>query len=277
MNDASPINLSEVKSFDYIAEANVTASNNFHGDKVPLYWFQGALFNAIKAIEQLDAIKKTLFYGRELTGLPEQHAITTGCQHLPGMVDPEDLKRGELLLHSIVGTVTEAGEQLEMLSNVLFNGAKFDDVNFIEEIGDGFWYAAIGLKQVNATFGDVQHRNIAKLRHRFPQKFTEYDANNRDLFGERKILEMQGEQAVDPLAEVAKAKGKQFARIDNWEHDPHNECLWGNVSRHPNQAYLERNGNVSAHVHTSKLVELNVKESFAETKNTVYRLGKQAA
>ncbi|URA06964.1 hypothetical protein Pfeifenkraut_BL30067 [Xanthomonas phage Pfeifenkraut] len=101
MNDATPVNLGEEKSFDYIAEANVTASNNYHGDLVPLYWFQGALFNAIKAIEELDRIKKTLFYGRELTGLPEHQPITTGCQHLPGMVDPEDLKRGELLLHSL--------------------------------------------------------------------------------------------------------------------------------------------------------------------------------
>lgn len=276
MNDATPINVSEARSFDYIAEANVTASNNFHGDKVPLYWLQGVLNNAINAIEQLDAIKKTLFYGRELA-LPEQHNISVGCQGLPALIDPDDVKRGELLLHSIVGTATEAGELLEMLSGVLFSGAKFDDVNFIEETGDCFWYAAIGMNAVRATFGDVQHRNIAKLRHRFPQKFTEYDANNRDLFGERKILEMQAEQSVDPLAEVAKAKGKQFARIDNWEYDPHNECLWGNVSRHPNQAYLEREGNVSAYVHTSKLVELNVKESFAETKNTFYRLGKQVA
>lgn len=189
MNDAIPNNLGEAKSFDYIAEANVTASNNFHGDMVPLYWLQGALTNAINAIEQLDRIKKTLFYGRELTGLPQCHEVTTACQHLPALIDADNPARGELLLHSIVGTATEAGEQLEMLANVLFNGAKFDDVNFIEETGDVFWYAAIGLKQVNANFGDVQHRNIAKLRHRFPNKFTEYDANNRDLFGERAILE----------------------------------------------------------------------------------------
>lgn len=260
MNDASPINLGEAKSFDYIAEANVTASNNFHGDKVPLYWFQGALFNAIKAIEQLDAIKKTLFYGRDLAGLPEHHAITTGCQHLPGMVDPEDLKRGELLLHSIVGTVTEAGEQLEMLSNVLFNGAKFDDVNFIEEIGDGFWYAAIGLKQVNATFGDVQHRNIAKLRHRFPQKFTEYDANNRDLFGERKILEMQsGEQVA--------ASTKPECGIENWAQ--FGNVLIGDLRGHPVHGDTEGS-------RTSAIVRMDEANGICETKNTIYRLGRKA-
>lgn len=260
------------KPFDYIAEANVTASNNFHGDKVPLYWLQGALTNAIQAIEQLDRIKKSLFYGRELDGLPEQHQVTTGCQHLPAIVDPNDAKRGELLLHSIVGTATESGELLALLRDVLFNGVPFDDVNFIEETGDVFWYSAIGLKQVDAGFTEVQKRNIAKLRHRFPNKFTEYDANNRDLFGERKILEMQAEQP-DLLAEAAKRLGKQYARLDNWRYDPVDDVLWGNVSGHPNQAYLERNGNTSAYVHTSKLVTLNEAEGFAETKNTFYRLG----
>lgn len=250
MNDAAAINTTEAKTFDYIEEANVTASNNFHGDLVPLYWFQGALFNAIKAIEQLDAIKKTLFYGRELTGLPEHHPVTTGCQHLPGMVDPEDLKRGELLLHSIVGTVTEAGEQLEMLSNVLFNGATFDDVNFIEEVGDGFWYAAIGLKQVGANFGDVQHRNIAKLRHRFPQKFTEYDANNRDLFGERRILEMQSK----PTADIA-----DWAQVGN--------VLVGHISNHPGG---EGDGRTSA------IIRMDEANGICETQNTIYRLGRKA-
>ena len=253
MNDATAKEVGEVKSFDYIAEANVTASNNFHGDKVPLYWFQGALLNAIKAIQELDRIKKTLFYGRELAGLPEQHTVTTGCQHLPGMVDPEDLKRGELLLHSIVGTATEAGEQLEMLSNVLFNGAKFDDVNFIEEVGDGFWYAAIGLKQVNATFGDVQHRNIAKLRHRFPQKFTEHDANNRDLFGERKILEMQ----TKPTVQL-----KNWIQVGN--------VLIGDVVGHPRLGDAEG-------CRTSTIVHMDETNSICETKNTIYRLGKKAA
>lgn len=260
MNDGIPVNLGEVKSFDYIAEANVTASNNYHGDKVPLYWLQGALTNAVNAIKQLDAIKKTLFYGRDLVGLPEQHMVTTGCQHLPGKVDPEDLKRGELLLHSIVGTATEAGELLELLQNVLFNDVPFDDVNFIEETGDCFWYAAIGLNQVRATFGDVQHRNIAKLRHRFPQKFNEYDANNRDLFGERKILEMQsGEQVA--------ASTKPTVGLENWVHV--GNVLIGDVVGHPRLGDAEG-------CRTSAIIRMDEANGICETRNTIYRLGAKA-
>ncbi|URA06965.1 hypothetical protein Pfeifenkraut_BL30068 [Xanthomonas phage Pfeifenkraut] len=145
-----------------------------------------------------------------------------------------------------------------MLSNVLFNGAKFDDVNFIEETGDGFWYAAIGLNAVKATFGDVQHRNIAKLRHRFPQKFTEYDANNRDLFGERKILEMHGEQT----------KAKAEARIENWAQL--GNVLIGDVIGHPVLGDAEG-------CRTSAIIRMDEANGICETRNTIYRLGAKAA
>ena len=197
-------------NFDYIAEANVTASNNFHGSRVPLYHFQGALNEAIKALEALDTIKKAIFYGRDLVGLPERHDVVVNCHQLPSRIDNENEKRGELLLHSIIGKATEAGEQLELLQSVLFGNVPFDEVNFVEEIGDGQWYDAIGLRAVGVTFDECQRRNIAKLRHRFPNAFTEYDANNRDLFGERKILEMQ-----NPLAGAPRHPSQQMAEITN--------------------------------------------------------------
>lgn len=257
------------KSFDYIAEANVTASNAFHGDKVALHYFEGVLDKAINALEQLDQIKKALFYGREVPGV-EYGEVVQGCQRLPLAFDNENSQRGELLLHSIIGLATEAGELLELARDVVFKQQPFDDINFIEEIGDGFWYAAIGLNQVRATFGDVQHRNIAKLRHRFPNKFSEYDANNRDLFGERQILENASGQteAIKMLAEI---KCKQYAEIDNWVHDQINNVLWGNVSGHPRQAKLIVM-NPTAYCHTSRILELNASEGYCETKNTIYRL-----
>lgn len=178
----------EGRTFDYIEEANVTASSNYHGDMVGFAHLMATVLNAVNAIKELDHIKKTLFYGRKL---PDEcgNAGLIDCTRVPSLID-EDEAKGEALLHAIVGIATEAGELLELLDNVLAGHQKFDDVNFAEEIGDGFWYAAIGLKAIGSNFGEVQYRNIAKLRHRFPQKFTEFDANNRDLFGERRILEM---------------------------------------------------------------------------------------
>jgi len=45
------------------------------------------------------------------------------------------------------------------------------------------------LKKYGLSQSDVLESNIEKLRVRFPEKFTEENANNRDLATERKILE----------------------------------------------------------------------------------------
>lgn len=54
------------KPFDYIEEAHLTASPHFHGEKVPLAHFGEVLKQAIEALQALDKVKKSLFYGREL-------------------------------------------------------------------------------------------------------------------------------------------------------------------------------------------------------------------
>lgn len=92
------------------------------------------------------------------------------------------------VIHAIIGKATEAGELLEALSAAA-EGEAFDAVNALEEVGDGFWYDALLLRAIGSNFGEAQSVNIAKLRRRFPNAFTEFDANNRDLFEERKILE----------------------------------------------------------------------------------------
>lgn len=239
--------------FDYIKEACVTASGNFHGDKVPLYMLKAILNNAIDALNALDAIKKSLFYGREF---PTDcgfsiHEVTVGCQSVPNKIGIE----GESILHSIIGAATEAGELLELLKAVVFENKQFDDVNFIEEIGDGFWYAAIGLNAVNCNFHEAQSRNIAKLRHRFPNAFNEYDANNRDIFAERKILE---------------TSSKPVAQMHEWSIV--NNRLVGRVSNHPRQHEFTQ-----PYVTTSEIVKLDEEKGICETKNTIYQLGKHTA
>lgn len=187
MNEPQPV-------FDYVAEAHLTASPHFYGDRVPLSHFSAVLQDAIYALSALDRIKKCLFYGRELGPLAE--GIETGvvwqnCMNIPLWISerPNDDEKARNIIHAIIGKATEAGELLEALSAVVDNGASFDVANAGEEIGDGFWYDALLARACGLTFDGIQRTNIAKLRHRFPDRFTEYDANNRDLFGERRILE----------------------------------------------------------------------------------------
>jgi ribosomal protein S17E len=45
------------------------------------------------------------------------------------------------------------------------------------------------LDELNSTFEEEQDRVIRKLKARYPDKFTNENANNRDLITERKVLE----------------------------------------------------------------------------------------
>ena len=93
------------------------------------------------------------------------------------------------LLHAAMGLVTEAGEFMDQIKKHMMYGVPLDEINLIEELGDGNWYEGIALDTLMFSFAEVLHRNIAKLKKRFPEKFNEENAVNRDLNNERKILE----------------------------------------------------------------------------------------
>lgn len=170
--------------FDYVAQAHVTASDKFYGERVPFVHMKQVLSEAIEALQKLDRIKKALFYGRELTGVErsEDH-----CNALPVWVGGSDAQ-GVAIIHGIIGAATEAGELLEALYASAIDGRAFDPVNMGEEVGDVFWYFALLAKACNFTFDESQRTNIAKLRMRYGEKFSEYDALNRNLTAERSIL-----------------------------------------------------------------------------------------
>lgn len=182
-----------VELFDYIAEANLTLSNKFHGDKVTMAEFRAALDDCINAANRLDRIKKALFYGKgDDIGLTQSPGAVTCMSATDNLVNDhhslEEHQRAEIIIHGIVGLFTEAGELVEALRSAVFAGG-FDEVNALEELGDGMWYQAILLKALGSNFGEVQQVNIAKLRKRFPNNFTEYDAQHRNLDAERAVLE----------------------------------------------------------------------------------------
>ena len=88
-----------------------------------------------------------------------------------------------------MGLATEAGEFLDALKKHIFYGRPVDTVNLIEEIGDVSWYQRIGCDELEISFTEMLLRNVRKLRARFPEKFTEGQANERNLDAERKTLE----------------------------------------------------------------------------------------
>ena len=173
---------------NYIEEASVTMSTSFHSDKVSHELLKHVLEICIPELRDLDFIKKALFYGKGLTPPLESSEKCIGRSPIQIRGLSPDPYTAINLLHGIIGLATEAGELLEALLLSL-NGQEIDVVNISEEVGDIQWYAAAILKAIGSDFETVQRTNIAKLRARFPNKFTEYDANNRNLDIERAILE----------------------------------------------------------------------------------------
>jgi hypothetical protein len=92
------------------------------------------------------------------------------------------------LLHAAIGKVTEAGEFIDILKKHIFYGKDFDYINALEEIGDGQWYDGIACDALNSNFDYIQKTNIAKLQKRYPEKFMEENAINRNVDNELKVF-----------------------------------------------------------------------------------------
>lgn len=182
---AEAINADAVVGFDYQAEALQTLSPQWHGELVAKTAFVKTINDSIEALKRLDKIKKSLFYGRDNNLNPATGAMDV--QDLPGRMDFGSYNPINVI-HGVLGVATEAGELLEALRDG-YNGNGFDFTNVKEETGDLFWYFAILASECEFSFDDAQRANIAKLRLRFPNAFTEFDANNYNLVGERKVLE----------------------------------------------------------------------------------------
>lgn len=93
------------------------------------------------------------------------------------------------IIHAAFGMVTESGEFLDALKKTIFYGKELDKTNLKEEIGDLLWYLAIAMDALDTTFHQEQARVIAKLKARYPSKFENDLAENRNLINERNVLE----------------------------------------------------------------------------------------
>lgn len=93
------------------------------------------------------------------------------------------------LIHYALGMGTEAAEIQDAVKKTTVYGKELDRTNIIEELGDSLWYIARMIELLDTSFEEVMDKNIAKLKARYGDKFTEHAALNRNLDKERKILE----------------------------------------------------------------------------------------
>lgn len=113
-----------------------------------------------------------------LNALPKTHVIGSH----------EDVRAN----HATLGVATES---VELVERLLHDGD--DMVNMIEEMADVLYYIGIGADVARPYMGNnsarpiegMMEKEINKLRIRFPDKFTQFCAENRNLEAERALLE----------------------------------------------------------------------------------------
>lgn len=118
-------------------------------------------------------------------------AVRTESKNFKAMDERLSDKGLKRLLHAGIGLSTEAGEFLDALKKHIFYGKELDRINLAEEMGDLFWYCALIADELDVEFESIMATNIAKLKARYGDKFTEEKAEQRNLDTERDILDQQ--------------------------------------------------------------------------------------
>lgn len=93
------------------------------------------------------------------------------------------------MTHMILGMQTEVGEFADPYKKHWVYGKELDLTNIKEEMGDLMWYIASTCEFNNWSLEEICKTNIEKLKARYPEKYTNENAINRNLDVEREILE----------------------------------------------------------------------------------------
>lgn len=101
------------------------------------------------------------------------------------------------ITHAILGIADEAGELVGALKKMVYYNMPLDVVNMEEELGDLWWYFRLfmyELANLNKTttaeeFDKILEMNRVKLEKRYPDKYTDDLALNRNVEAERKAME----------------------------------------------------------------------------------------
>lgn len=201
----------------FIQDAIRTESRIAAIDNINPRYLHSALVLAVATAEILDAFKKAIFYKRpfdyakfythlhgvQMAQMNLMHGLVTADLDGDGaVVEALDGSAGldvnavdTRVLHAIIGKFTEGGEMIEALVKAM-TGAELDIINLGEEMGDDKWYDAIFFDATGLDPQQIMDALIAKLKKRYGDKFSDDAANNRDLAGERAVLEegIAGEQ-----------------------------------------------------------------------------------
>ena len=95
------------------------------------------------------------------------------------------------LLHSAIGLSGEAGELAGVVEKWIYYFQPLNEVQAAEELGDCLWYIAQACTALGITLESVMVANIEKLKKRYPNCYTDTNAeeSNRDRSAEAAIVQ----------------------------------------------------------------------------------------
>lgn len=83
------------------------------------------------------------------------------------------------LIHAALGASGEVGELTDAIKKHVIYEQPLDVANIVEEIGDTLWYLALMLTHLGYDMEFVMEQNIAKLKKRYPEKYSDQAAQAR--------------------------------------------------------------------------------------------------
>ena len=83
------------------------------------------------------------------------------------------------VLEGLMGLNGEAGEAIDILKKVIFQGHEFDREHLAKELGDIAWYLAIAADALSYDLETILQMNVDKLKTRYPDGFKTEQSQNR--------------------------------------------------------------------------------------------------
>ncbi|MHB1072544.1 MAG: nucleoside triphosphate pyrophosphohydrolase family protein [Gemmatimonadaceae bacterium] len=84
------------------------------------------------------------------------------------------------LLDAAAGLAEEGGEVLGLVRKHLFMGHALDRDRLATELGDALWCLAMTARAAGLTLDAVAEGNLAKLRVRYPEGYSDARSKDRD-------------------------------------------------------------------------------------------------